>query len=60
MRVFNPNSKLKDAFTDTTAPDSSAEIPTASDLEKLLGIEIFEKFLDNDVRIGHCIFLACY
>lgn len=49
MRVFNPDAKLRTAFSNKTVSDSSAEVPSAADLENKLGIQIFEKFGENDV-----------
>ena len=51
VRVFHPNSKLKDAFANKTLTDSSSEVPSATDLERLLGDKIFCEFEEGDVSI---------
>ncbi|KAL5267030.1 hypothetical protein ACHWQZ_G004162 [Mnemiopsis leidyi] len=48
VRVFHPNSKLKDAFANKTLTDSSSEVPSATDLERLLGDKIFCEFEEGD------------
>ena len=49
VRVFYPNTKLKDAFANKTMTDSSSEVPSATDLERLLGDKIFSEFEEGDV-----------
>lgn len=43
VRVFHPNTQLKNAFANKTISEST-EVPSATDLERLLGDELFEKF----------------
>ena len=49
VRVFHPNSKLKESFASKTVSESSTEVPSATDLERLLGTQIFETLKDTDV-----------
>ena len=51
VRVFHPNTMLREGFANKTMTDSTSEVPSAVDLERLLGDKIFSEFDEEDVSL---------